>query len=82
MDLAVKWARHQINVNCIAPGWFPTRMTARIFENHEESILDRIPMKRFGKPEELMGIIIFLASPASDYVTGQVIGVDGGLTAW
>jgi NAD(P)-dependent dehydrogenase (short-subunit alcohol dehydrogenase family) len=82
MDLAVKWAKHQINVNCIAPGWFPTRMTTRMFENHGEAILARIPMKRYGKPEELMGIIIFLASAASDYVTGQVIGVDGGLTAW
>ncbi len=82
MDLAVKWAKHQINVNCIAPGWFPTRMTTRMFESHGEAILARIPMKRYGKPEELKGMIIFLASPASDYVTGQVIGVDGGLTAW
>ena len=82
MDLAVKWAKYNINVNAIAPGWFPTKMTEWTFSQQGEAILARTPMKRFGQLEELKGIVIFLASKASDYLTGQVIGVDGGLTAW
>jgi len=82
MDLAVKWAQYGINVNCIAPGWFPTKMSKWSFDNGGEAIIARTPMKRYGKLEEIMGITIFLASAASDFVTGQVIGVDGGLTAW
>jgi len=81
-DLAVKWAQYNIHVNCIAPGWFPTKLTQWTFDNKGEAILSRVPMKRYGKLEELKGIVIFLASPASDYVTGQIISVDGGLTAW
>ncbi len=81
-DLAVKWARYNITVNAIAPGWFPTKMTQWTFDNRGEAILARIPLKRYGKMEELMGVIVFMASPASDYITGQIITVDGGLTAW
>jgi NAD(P)-dependent dehydrogenase (short-subunit alcohol dehydrogenase family) len=81
-DLAVKWARFNITVNAIAPGWFPTKMTQWTFDNRGEAILARIPLKRYGKMEELMGVIVFMASPASDYITGQIITVDGGLTAW
>jgi NAD(P)-dependent dehydrogenase (short-subunit alcohol dehydrogenase family) len=82
MDLAVKWAKYNINVNAIAPGWFPTKMTEWSFSHQGEAILARTPMKRFGQLTELKGIVIFLASKASDYLTGQIIGVDGGLTAW
>lgn len=82
MDLAVKWARYNINVNAIAPGWFPTKMTEWSFSHQGEAILERTPMKRFGQLAELKGIVIFLSSKASDYLTGQIIGVDGGLTAW
>jgi NAD(P)-dependent dehydrogenase (short-subunit alcohol dehydrogenase family) len=82
MDLAVKWAKYNINVNAIAPGWFPTKMTEWTFSHRSEAILARTPMKRFGQLTELKGIVVFLASKASDYLTGQVIGVDGGLTAW
>jgi gluconate 5-dehydrogenase len=82
MDLAVKWAKYNINVNAIAPGWFPTKMTEWTFSHRGEAILAHTPMKRFGQLEELKGIVIFLSSKASDYLTGQVIGVDGGLTAW
>ena len=82
MDLAVKWAKYNINVNAIAPGWFPTKMTEWTFSHRGEAILARTPMKRFGQLTELKGIVVFLASKASDYLTGQVIGVDGGLTAW
>jgi len=81
-DLAVKWARYNINVNCIAPGWFPTKMTKWSFEHEGEAIFSHIPMKRHGKMEEIMGVAVFLASAASDYMTGQIVGVDGGLTAW
>ncbi|MCB2141071.1 SDR family oxidoreductase [bacterium] len=82
MDLAVKWAKYNINVNAIAPGWFPTKMTEWTFRHRGEAILARIPMKRYGQLKELKGAVIFLSSSASDYLTGQIIGVDGGLTAW
>jgi len=81
-DLAVKWAQHNITVNAIAPGWFPTKMTQWTFDNHGEAILARIPLKRYGTMDELMGVIVFMAAPASNYITGQIIAVDGGLTAW
>lgn len=81
-DLAVKWAKYNITVNAIAPGWFPTKMTQWTFENRGEAILARIPLKRYGAMEEIMGVIVFMASPASNYITGQIIAVDGGLTAW
>ena len=81
-DLAIKWAKYNITVNAIAPGWFPTKMTQWTFDNRGEAILGRIPLKRYGKMEELMGVAVFMASSASDYITGQIIGVDGGLTAW
>lgn len=81
-DLAVKWAKYGIHVNAIAPGWFPTKMTKWIFDNRGEAILARTPMQRYGKLDELKGIVVFLASQASDFLTGQVIGIDGGLTAW
>ncbi len=81
-DLATKWAKYNISVNCIAPGWFPTKMTKRAMENRGGLILGRIPMKRFGSPEDIKAAVIFLSSKASDYVTGQVLSVDGGLTVW
>ncbi len=82
MDLAVKWAKYNINVNGIAPGWFPTKMTEWTFDNKGEKILARIPMQRYGDLEEIKGAVIFLSSAASNYVTGQILSVDGGLTAW
>ena len=81
-DLAVKWARYNINVNGIAPGWFDTQMTKWSRENKGEKILDRLLIKRFGGEDDLKGAVVFLASKAGDYVTGQVLCVDGGLTAW
>ena len=81
-DLAVKWARHGIQVNAIAPGWFVTEMTKRIKEHHEKKMIDRLLIKRFGGEDDLKGAIVFLASKASDYITGQILCVDGGLTAW
>ena len=81
-DLAVKWAKYNININAIAPGWFATRMTKWSLENKGAKILDRLPIKRFGGENDLKGAVVFLASRASDYITGQVLCVDGGLSAW
>jgi NAD(P)-dependent dehydrogenase (short-subunit alcohol dehydrogenase family) len=82
MDLAVKWAKYNINVNAVAPGWFPTKMTEWTFSHRGEAILAHTPMKRFGQLDELKGVVVFLSSKASDFLTGQIIGLDGGLTAW
>jgi len=81
-DLACKWAMHNIQVNAIAPGWFPTHMSNRVLERYGDLFLDRIPLKRFGNDHDLKGAAVFLASRASDYVTGHVLVVDGGQTAW
>jgi len=81
-DLATKWAKYNINVNCIAPGWFPTNMSQWILENMADKIIPRLLIKRFGNENDLKGIVILLASTASDYMTGQVLCVDGGLTTW
>ncbi len=81
-DLATSWARHNITVNAVAPGWFPTRMSGALIERYEERMLADIPLGRFGNPEDLKGVVVFLASPAAAYVTGQTIVVDGGATAW
>ena len=81
-DLATTWASHGITVNAIAPGWFPTRMSGAVISKFEEQMLSDIPLRRFGNPEDLKGVVVFLASPAAAYITGQTIVVDGGATAW
>jgi gluconate 5-dehydrogenase len=81
-DLATSWAQYGITVNAIAPGWFPTRMSRGIIEHYEKEMLADIPLARFGNPDDLKGVIVFLASPAAAYMTGQTIVVDGGTTAW
>jgi NAD(P)-dependent dehydrogenase (short-subunit alcohol dehydrogenase family) len=80
-DLACKWAPHNLQVNAIAPGWFPTHMSAVVIEQNKEALLKRIPAGRFGGDDDLKGAAIFLASDASSYVTGHVLVVDGGQTA-
>jgi NAD(P)-dependent dehydrogenase (short-subunit alcohol dehydrogenase family) len=79
-DLAWKWARHGINVNAIAPGWFPSDMANFVIERRPQ-LAERIPLGRFGGPEDLKGAVVFLASRASDYVTGHTLVVDGGQSA-
>lgn len=81
--LSTEWSGRGIRVNGIAPGYFSTEMTRPVFEHPEryESLLGRIPMGRFGDPQELAGAAVFLASSAASYVTGQVITVDGGWLA-
>lgn len=82
-SLAVEWARDNVKVNAIAPGYFLTEMTKPLFENREwtEKLLQRIPVNRIGTPEDLDGAVIFLCSSASDYVTGETLLVDGGFMA-
>ncbi len=80
-DLAVKWAPHNVYVNAIAPGFFRTRMTESLLDRNQERIEAQIPLGRIGRPGELKGVAVFLASAASDYITGQIIPVDGGRTA-
>ena len=81
-DLACKWAPHNIQVNAIAPGWFPTHMSGWIIEHRKDSLLAKIPLGRFGGDHDLKGAAVFLASDASAYVTGHVLVVDGGQSAW
>ena len=80
-DLACKWGAHNIQVNAIAPGWFPTHMSAVVIERNKEALLKRVPLGRFGGDDDLKGAAVFLASDASNYVTGHVLVVDGGQTA-
>jgi len=77
------WSRHGVNCNAIAPGFFPTELTAPVYEN--PALLDKLATQttvgRNGLLQDLDGLTVFLASPASDYITGQVIHIDGGFTA-
>ncbi|HOU05480.1 MAG TPA: SDR family oxidoreductase [Smithellaceae bacterium] len=77
-DLAVKWARYNITVNAIAPGWFPSNMTARSIKEKGETIRKHIPLRRFGGDDELKTAVLFLASPGASYCTGVILHVDGG----
>jgi NAD(P)-dependent dehydrogenase (short-subunit alcohol dehydrogenase family) len=81
-DLAVKWAKYSIQVNAISPGWFVTEMTKWSTEHKGKKMMERLLIKRFGGEDDLKGAVVFLASKASDYMTGHILCVDGGLTAW
>ena len=82
MSLADDWGIHGITVNCLAPGWFRTAQNAVLYEQKDwrEYLCDRIPLKRPGQPTDLDGAVVFLASDASEYVTGQTLLVDGGIS--
>ncbi|WP_316860410.1 2-dehydro-3-deoxy-D-gluconate 5-dehydrogenase KduD [uncultured Cohaesibacter sp.] len=81
--LANEWAKHGVNVNAIAPGYMDTNNTAALLADpvRSKEILDRIPADRWGKPEDLAGPVVFLCSPASSYINGYTIAVDGGWLA-
>jgi len=82
-NMTVEWARYNIQINGIGPGYFITEMTHPLAENtqFDQWLKNRTPAHRWGQPEELIGTAIFLASPASDFINGQIIYVDGGILA-
>ena len=82
--MALEWAKEGVRVNAIGPTYFETELVAEIRNDPERFnfINERTPMGRWGRPPELEGIVIFLASPASDFITGQTIYIDGGWTVW
>lgn len=82
MSLADEWGSRGVTVNCLAPGWFRTSQNAVLYENEKwvDYITDRIPLKRPGQPKDLDGAVVFLASDASAYITGQTLLVDGGIS--
>jgi 2-deoxy-D-gluconate 3-dehydrogenase len=81
-DLAAEWAKYGVTVNTISPGWTVTEMTQAYFSQEEVRgfLLERIPLNRLGKPEDISNLAVFLASEYSGYITGQAIFVDGGWT--
>lgn len=80
-DLAVKWGPSGVNINAIAPGFFPTKMSNVLIERGQDYLMGATPLKRLGAENDLKGVALFLATAASDYVTGEVIVVDGGMSA-
>ena len=82
MSLADDWGRYGITVNCLAPGWFKTAQTAVLYDNSQwvDYLCDRIPLKRPGRPNDLDGAVVFLASDASEYMTGQPRPIDAGIS--
>jgi len=82
MSLADDWGPYGITVNVLAPGWFKTAQSAVLYEDREwvDYLVDRIPLRRPGQPRDLDGAVVFLASDASEYVTGQILLVDGGIS--
>ena len=77
--LAKEFASRNIQVNAVAPGFIDTEMTQKLTPQQREALMAMIPMKRIAKPEEVASVVVFLASPAASYITGQVLCVDGGL---
>lgn len=80
--LAEEWAQYNINVNAVAPGYFATPMVADRLKDPEayKNIIDSTPLRKVGRPEDIMGAVVFLASDASNFITGQTICLDGGRT--
>jgi NAD(P)-dependent dehydrogenase (short-subunit alcohol dehydrogenase family) len=81
-QLAVEWGPHNIRINVIAPSFLSTRLTDALIARTGENMKRWIPLGRIGRPDEIRGAVVFLASEASSYITGQIICLDGGTTAW
>jgi len=81
-DLAVKWAQHNIQVNCICPGFFVTPINEKMYEKNKANVDREIPLGHTGGPDDLKGIAVLLASAGSNFMTGAIIPVDGGAVAW
>ncbi len=80
-SVARELATRKVTVNAIAPGFIETEMTEKLGEKVLEEVVSRVPVRRLGVPEEVVGAVLFLASSTAAYITGQVLTVDGGLTA-
>jgi NAD(P)-dependent dehydrogenase (short-subunit alcohol dehydrogenase family) len=80
-ELAAKWGKHGVRVNALAPGFFPSRMTEKVLDRIEADVARSLPLGRIGSAGELKGVAVFLCSAAAAYITGQVLAVDGGMTA-
>ena len=78
-SLAIEYAKKNININCISPGFISTAMTDQIDEKHKEAIIAKIPSNKLGKPEDIANAVIFLSSDQSDYINGETIHVNGGM---
>jgi|TARA_B100000795_G_scaffold242370_1_gene205614 3-oxoacyl-[acyl-carrier protein] reductase len=78
-SLAIEYAKKNINVNCISPGFIDTAMTEQINEKFKETIIAKIPASRLGKPEDIANTVVFLTSSESDYINGETIHVNGGM---
>ncbi len=78
-SLALEYGKKNINVNCISPGFIATEMTDKINEDYKEVLKSKIPMNRFGTPNDIANTVIFLCSKLSDYITGETIHVNGGM---
>ena len=78
-SLAIEYARKNINVNCISPGFINTAMTDKIDEKFKENIIAKIPSNRMGKPEDIANAVVFLSSDLSDYINGETLHVNGGM---
>ena len=82
-QLAAEWAPHKINVNVVAPTFVRTQQVAAMLSDPQfyDSLVGRIPLGRIGEPDDVMSTVLFLVSSASDFITGQTLYLDGGLTA-
>src|SRR5450432_2068712 len=80
-SLAAEWAQYDINVNAIAPGFFPTKMTKGIMDMMGDAVAHKAPLNRVGGPEDLKGLVALFASDACAFITGQIVAADGGVTA-
>ena len=78
-SLAIEYAKKNININCISPGFIKTTMTDQIDETHKQGIIAKIPSNRLGNPEDIANAVAFLSSDQSDYINGETLHVNGGM---